>query len=60
MDVKLETRHPWTELFEAQGHKTYSAMGVLWIDAGRLSLISIPSATPVAATREEVDDLLRK
>ena len=60
MDVKAESRHPWAELFEAQGHKTYSAMGVLWIDAGRLSLISFPSATPVAATTEEVDDLLRK
>jgi hypothetical protein len=60
MGVKIDNSHPLADLFEAQGHKTYSAMGVLWIDAGRLSLISIPSATPVAATREEVDDLLRK
>ena len=60
MDVEIESRHPWAELFKAQGHKTYSAMGVLWIDAGRLSLISFPSATTVAATTEEVDDLLRK
>lgn len=60
MAVKNDNSHPLADLFEAQGHKTYSAMGVLWIDAGRLSLISIPSATPVAAAREEVDDLLRK
>jgi hypothetical protein len=60
MDVKIESRHPWAELFEAQGQKTYSAMGALWIDAGRLSLISIPSTAPIAATREKVDDLLRK
>lgn len=60
MDVEIESRHPWADMFEAHGHKTYSAMGVLWIDAGRLSLISFPSATPVAATTEEVDDLLRK
>ena len=60
MDVKIESRHPWAELFEAQGQKTYSAMGALWIDAGRLSLISIPSTATIAATREEVDDLLRK
>jgi hypothetical protein len=60
MDFKNENRHPWADLFEAQGHKTYFAMGVLWIDAGRLSLISLPSTTPVAATREEVAELLRK
>lgn len=60
MDFKNESRHPWAELFEAQGHKTYSTKGVLWIDAGRLSVISVPSTTPVTATKEEVDQLLRK
>jgi hypothetical protein len=60
MDVKIDHSHLWAELFEAQGHKTYSARGVLWIDAGRLSLISLPSTKPVAATKEEVDELLRK
>jgi hypothetical protein len=60
MDVKFETRHPWTKLSEAQGHRTYSAMGALWIDEGRFSLISLPSTTPVTASKEEVNQLLRK
>ena len=53
-------RHPFAELFEAQGHRTYSAMGVLWIEAGRLSVISVPSTAPVNTTKEEMDRLLRK
>jgi hypothetical protein len=53
-------RYPFAELFEAQGHKTYSAMGVLWIEAGRLSVISVTSTAPVNATKEEMDRLLRK
>lgn len=53
-------RHPLAELFEASGHKTYSAMGVLWIDAGRHSIISVAHTETVLATKEEVDALLRK
>ena len=53
-------RHPLAELFEASGHKTFSAMGVLWIDAGRHSIISVAHTETVLATKEEVDALLRK
>lgn len=53
-------RFAFPDLFRAQGHKTYSAMEVLWIDAGRLSIISVPSTAPVNATKEEMDRLLRK
>jgi len=53
-------RHHLEELFKASGHKTYSAMEVLWIDAGRLSIISVPSTAPVSATKAEMDRLLRK
>jgi hypothetical protein len=58
--MELVKRHPLEELFRASGHTTYSAMGVLWIDAGRLSIISVAHTEPVDATKEEVDALLRK
>ncbi|MEX0676780.1 MAG: hypothetical protein WD063_06865 [Pirellulales bacterium] len=60
MDVKIESRHPWAELFAALGHRTYSAMGVLWLDAGRVSVIPAPRTEPVVATKEEAHALLRK
>lgn len=53
-------RYPFAELFEAQGYRTHHAMGVPWIEAGRLSIISVPSTAPVNATKEETDRLLRK
>lgn len=53
-------RCAFAELFQAQAHKTHSAMEVLWIEAGRLSIISIPSTAPVNATKEEMDRLLRQ
>ena len=35
-------------------------MGVLWIEAGRLSVISVPSTATVNTTKQEMDLLLRK
>jgi hypothetical protein len=51
--------HPLADLYVAQGHKTISTMGVLWVGVGRFSLTSVPFATKVAATQEEVDEMLR-
>lgn len=56
----MSKNHPLRDLYAAQGHRTYSESGVLWIDVGRFSLTSLPYATTVEADLEDLDKLLRK
>lgn len=52
--------HPLAEFYQALGHQTQTAFGVLWIDVGRFSLTCVPCSSLIEASREEVDGLLRQ
>lgn len=51
--------HPLAPFFRAMGHRTWSRLGSLWIDAGRFSLVTIPCNVVVTASRADVSGLLR-
>lgn len=53
------TEHPLAEFYQALGHQTYSALGVLWTSIGRFSMMPVPCTISVAATQEDLDELLR-
>ena len=53
------TEHPLAPFFRALGHRTWSRLGALWIDAGRFTLVTIPCNVVVTATRAEIVELLR-
>jgi hypothetical protein len=52
--------HPLTDFYQALGHQTHSAFGVLWIDVGRFSLTCVPCSSLIETTQEEMEDLLRR
>lgn len=52
--------HPLAEFYQALGHDTHAAFGVLWIDVGRFSLTCVPCSSLIEATQLEVEGLLRR
>ena len=50
--------HPLTAFFRSMGHRTWSRLGALWIDAGRFSLVTIPCNVVVHASRSDIRRLL--
>ena len=51
--------HPLAPFYRALGHKVWSRHGVLWADAGRFSLMSVPCNQKLTPTKKEIQDLLR-
>jgi hypothetical protein len=51
--------HPLSPFFRSLGHRTWSRLGALWIDAGRFTLVTIPCNVVVHATEADIDELLR-
>ena len=45
--------------YRALGHKVWSRHSVIWADAGRFSLMSIPCNQKLTLTKKEIQDLLR-
>ena len=54
-----DTDHPLAPFYRALGHKVWSRYGVIWVDAGRFSLMSVPCNQKLTLTKEEIQDLLR-
>ncbi|MFN7805956.1 MAG: hypothetical protein ACK5TO_18210 [Planctomycetaceae bacterium] len=52
------TDHPLSDFYHALGHRTLTALGVLWIDVGRFSLTCVPCSTIIDASQPELDELL--
>jgi len=50
--------HPLEEFYRRLGHLAISRHGTLWCDAGRFSLVTIPSNERVAATKRQIQQLL--
>jgi len=51
--------HPLAPFYRALGHKVWSCHSVIWADAGRFSLMSIPCNQKLTLTKKEIQDLLR-
>ena len=51
--------HPLTPFFRSLGHRTWTRLGTLWIDAGRFTLVTIPCNVVVEASKADIEALLR-
>ena len=51
--------HPLAPFYRALGHKVLSRNGVVWADAGRFSLMSVPCNQKLTLTKEEIQGHLR-
>ncbi len=51
--------HPLAPFYRAFGHNVWSRHGVIWTDAGRFSLITVPCNQKLTLTKKEIQDLLR-
>jgi len=58
--VLSSSDHPLTDFYQALGHQTHSALGVLWIDVGQFSLTCVPCSTVINASRQDLDELLSR
>ena len=52
------TEHILAPFYQALGHKVWTRLGALWIDAGRFSLITVPANEPLEVRRQEIQQLL--
>lgn len=50
--------HILEPFFRGLGHQVVSRHGVLWIDVGRFTLITVPSSQRLSVSREEIQQLL--
>lgn len=58
--TSTETEHPLSPFYRAWGHRTWSRLGTLWIEAGRFSIVSVPCSLPITASHIAVERLLRE
>lgn len=53
------SEHPLTPFFRSLGHRTWTRLGTLWIDAGRFTLVTIPCNIVIEASKADIEALLR-